>query len=326
MKLLVLGGNVFLGREVAAQAIAHGDSVTCLVRGRSGSVPRGAGLVLADRDHRDGLAVVADERWDAVLDVSRQPGQVRRALADLDAGHFVFMSTCNVYADTVTPGLAEDAELLDPLVGEVLSDMSRYGSAKVACEQAVEGFDSHTIVRAGLIGGSGDLSGRSGYWPWRFARAEASPVLVPAELDQPGQLLDVRDVASWLLRCARESIRGTFNATGHPTTLGGLLTAARTATGHIGELRAVPSGWLHDHDVNTWMGPRSLPLWLDGPDWRGFLSHSNERARSQGLLLRDPVETFAAAGQWEATRGRSASGLSDAEHDELLREAATDGW
>src|SRR6187397_1135959 len=73
MRMLVLGGTAWLGHTVAQEAQRRGHDVTCLARG-SADPPPGASFVVADRDLDDGLAAVAGETWDAVVDVTRHPG------------------------------------------------------------------------------------------------------------------------------------------------------------------------------------------------------------------------------------------------------------
>ena len=119
MLLLVLGGTAFLGRAVAEAARDRGLSVTCAARG-SASPPPGVAFVRIDRDDVGGLHPLTGRRWDAVVDVARQPGHVRRAVRDLAAGHWVFVSTANVYARFDRPGSDEDAELLPPLTGRAV--------------------------------------------------------------------------------------------------------------------------------------------------------------------------------------------------------------
>ncbi|HPV80926.1 MAG TPA: NAD-dependent epimerase/dehydratase family protein, partial [Dermatophilaceae bacterium] len=79
LKLLVLGGTAFLGRAIAGYAVAQGHEVTCLARG-SAPAPTGARLVVGDRDRDDTFEALADDAWDAVIDVTRHPGQARRAV------------------------------------------------------------------------------------------------------------------------------------------------------------------------------------------------------------------------------------------------------
>ncbi|MDQ1206452.1 NAD-dependent epimerase/dehydratase family protein [Microbacterium sp. SORGH_AS_0862] len=318
MKLLVLGGTAWLGRTTAASAISAGHDVTCATRGTD--VPDGARHVRVDRDDPDGLAPLADTRWDAVIDVSRQPGQVRRATRGLRAHRYVFVSTCNVYASQAEIGADESATLLDPLDVDVMTDPEDYGRAKVACEDAVRevfGTDRSAIVRPGLIGGPGDPTGRSTYWPRRFA-APSNPdgvVLAPDAPGLPTALIDVRDLAAWLVRLAEGAGSGAFNAQGEPHPLPEHLEAAKAAAGHRGEVVTAAEDWLAAQGVNEWSGPRSLPLWLRDETWYGMNARSTARAVGAGLDRR-PLESTLADVLGGAVV--SGAGLTDEEERELL--------
>jgi len=327
-QLLVLGGTAWLGRHVAAAALTAGHQVTCLARGDSGAVAPGARFVRADRDEPHAFDAVLDRRWDAVVDVSRQPGQVRRAVTALAprAGSFVFVSSMSVYADDATPGAAEDAAVLPALPGDVMESMETYGEAKVACEQVVGdtfGPDRSVIARAGLIGGPGDVSDRSGYWPWRFAHParDDGVVLVPVSDDLATQLIDVRDVARWLVHSVTSSVRGVFNVTGETVPLADHLGVARDVAGHVGPVVGAGQEWLLAHGVQPWMGERSLPLWLPLPEFAGFSTRDSAAARSAGLVTRPLADTLADTLTWERTRESSRprrAGLTDEEERVLL--------
>ncbi|MER7015022.1 NAD-dependent epimerase/dehydratase family protein [Saccharopolyspora sp. NPDC000359] len=102
MRILVLGGTVFVGHAVAAAALERGHEVVCAARGTSGDVPDGAELVVVDRDQ--GLAALAGERFDAVVDVARDYQWVREALDVLGtAGHWTFVSTITSTPTTKLP-------------------------------------------------------------------------------------------------------------------------------------------------------------------------------------------------------------------------------
>ena len=83
MRLLILGGSQFLGRAIAAHACAAGHNVTCAARGLAGPIASGARFVYVDRDVSNGLEPLTREEFDAVVDVSRHPSHVRRAVAAL---------------------------------------------------------------------------------------------------------------------------------------------------------------------------------------------------------------------------------------------------
>lgn len=282
MDLLLLGGTAFLGRAVAAAARDRGVDVTCLARGTAPALEV-VRLIRADRDRDDAFAAVVGRKWDAVVDVTRQPGQVRRAVRDLHVGHWVLVSSCSVYAHFDRLEQDERAPLLPPLATEVMADMTQYGEAKVACEEVVrDTCTSFTIIRSGLIGGAGDWSGRSGYYPWRFAHPTGPDVLVPPDLSFPAAMIDVADLATWVVDCAEQRILGTFNATGPTTTLADVLDTARLVTGSEASARPVPDGVLAEAGVSPWMGPASLPLWIDDPSWRFFATLDTTAARARG--------------------------------------------
>ena len=286
---------------------------------------RSRAFVRADRDHEDGLAAAAHRPWDAIIDLSRQPGQVRRATRDLTGEHWVFVSTGNVYARFDRLEQDESAPLLDPLAGDVMADMEQYGAAKVACEDAIRAAAAtSTVVRSGLIGGPGDASGRTGYYPWRFAHPTGPEVLVPPDLDFPCALIDVDDLAGWIVHAARARLDGAFNATGPTTPLGEVLALAQRVAVGTASPRPVPGDVLAEAGVSSWMGPRSLPLWIDDSAWRWFATMDTTAAREQGLISRPLGETLARTLEYEERRDQPRqAGLTD-DDEVMLRQLLTD--
>jgi 2'-hydroxyisoflavone reductase len=328
MRLLILGGTAWLGRCVADTALRLGDEVTCLARGLSGETAVGAVLVRADRTRPDAYERVAEGSWDVVVDVTRHPGQVRGAVAALAdrTRLFVFVSSGNVYADHSFPGQDETGELVAALDRDVMESMESYGPAKVACEQLVrQGFGQERalIARVGLIGGPGDVFDRTGYWPLRFARpaSEDGAVLVPNAPQLPTQVIDVRDLAAWIVDASGRGLVGTFNVTGPTMTFSEHLEIARAVARHNGRLVRADPQWLLSHGVREWMGERSMPLWIADPDWIGFNARDSSRARGAGLMTRPLQETLADTLAWELTRDPARTrqaGLSDEDERALL--------
>ncbi|MFO6452896.1 MULTISPECIES: NAD-dependent epimerase/dehydratase family protein [unclassified Aeromicrobium] len=318
MELLVLGGTAFLGREVARTALARGHRVTCAARGSS-APPEGAAFVRVDRDEEDGLAPLAGRRWDDVVDVARQPGHVRRAVRDIEADHRVFVSSGNAYADFSSIEQSEDAATLSPLEADTMTSDEDYGAAKVACEQAVLAAGPAAVVRSGLIAGPGDWSGRTGYWPWRFAHPVGPEVVVPDDLDFPCAMIDVRDLAAWIVDLAERQVEGVLNATGPTTDLRSLLDVAARVAGSSARPRPVPVERLRELGIGHWMGPASLPLWIDDPEWRSFATLDTRRARAEGLVTRPLEDTLADTLAWEETRTEPRRcGLTDDEERRVL--------
>jgi hypothetical protein len=112
-----------------------------------------------------------------------------------------------------------------------------------------------------------------------------------------------------------------FNATGRVHPLADHLENARTVAGHTGSVVPVAPAWLTEQQVQPWMGPRSLPLWLDDPGSFGLSALDSGAAYAAGLSPRPLAETLADALAWELDRPpgqERRSGLTDAEERDLL--------
>ncbi|WP_193614979.1 NAD-dependent epimerase/dehydratase family protein [Nocardioides lijunqiniae] len=320
MRILVLGGTVFLSRATAAEAVARGHEVVCAARGESGEVPDGARLVVWDR-REEPPAELTGTPYDAVVDVARHPSWVRRAVAAFPGAHWVFVSTINVYEDESTPGgrpgslplrapLHEDADLS--------LDREAYGPMKVACEQVVrEGARSAMVVRPGLISGPGDPTGRFTYWPARLA--DGGEVLAPGAPDDEVQIIDVRDLATWLVDAVEAGTTGDFDGIGPVTGLGDLLAQVADGVGTNPTWTWADQAFLTDQGVEPWAGPDGVPLWLPRPQYDGMLAHDADPSVAAGLRPRPVAETAAATLAWlRETPDAAVSGISRQREAELL--------
>lgn len=318
MRILVLGGSQFLGRAIAAHACAAGHDVTCAARGLAGPIAPGTRLVRIDRDTTDGLAPLAGEIFDAVVDVSRHPGQVRRAVAALKRPdvHWTFVSTISVYADNRIPGQrADTAPLREAATADVEhSSDAIYGAAKVACERAVG--DDAFICRAGLIVGPEDPTGRFPYWPARLARG--GEVLAPGSSDDAVQFIDVRDLAQWIVHAAEVRLTGIYDGIGPIGTRGNFLAECASALGSTCTFTWIDRAFLDAHDVRRWAGPRSLPMWLPLPDFAGFLTRDTAAAREAGLTSRPVGITARDTLHWLNAGGGPVIGLTSDEEKDVL--------
>jgi 2'-hydroxyisoflavone reductase len=326
LRILILGGTSWLGGAIARTARDHGHQVTCLARGESGTVPEGTDLVAADRWKPGAYDQVIDQDWDAVIDVSWQPEQVASALHALAsrARQWVYVSSISVYRDHSADG---SDDLHEPWSGSGQALAEDYGAAKAACERACAealSADRLLIARVGLIGGYGDRSDRFGYWPARVARTRGphEVVLVPP-VGTPVQVIDVEDLAAWLVRVPESGTSGTYDVAGDVFGFEELLGECAEVTGNDPTFASPEQEWLLERGIEPWAGPESLPLWLPVPDYARMTSHANDAAKGAGLVLRPLRDTVRSALAWEKELGLGRdrrAGLTPAREAALLEE------
>ena len=316
MRVLVLGGTVFLGRRVALGALERGHEVTVFHRGLNPRVPAGCEELLGDRDR--GFQALCSRSWELCVDTSAYlPEQVARVARELGGrlGHYTFVSSVSAYGDLSRPGLTEEDAAAEPAPpGTPLSEEA-YGALKRACE--LEAPAGALVVRPGIIAGPDDHTARFTYWARRGARG--GELLAPGSPDRPIQLIDVRDLAAWMLEMAEGAAQGLYNAVAPCTTWGEMLAQCGPAAGPVW----AADDWLLERGVEPFT---DLPLWLPEGELPGFFTVDVSKAAAAGLRARPMTDTAAGAlaepGEPPVGSGLGApaAGMSEEREAELLAE------
>jgi 2'-hydroxyisoflavone reductase len=319
MRLLVLGGTQFLGRHTVEAALARRHDVTTFNRGRTR--PELFPSVEKLHGDRDGdLGALAGRSFDAVVDTSGYVPRVVRETIDAlgEVGHYTFVSSISVYADLATP--PTESSPVRELETPTEEWREAYGELKADCEEVVrERFPDAFVPRPGLIVGPWDPTGRFTYWPARLAAG--GRVLAPSPPGADAQVIDVRDLAAWIVRAAEAGLAGTYNAVDRPVTRRTLLETCRAVAGSDAELVWVEPDFLLAHEVGEWM---ELPLWLASPEYAAMLSVDPSPAFAAGLETRPLEETVRDTLAW--VEGGEAPVVADAGLDRAKEQRVLDAW
>ena len=334
LRILILGGTGFIGPYQVRYAVERGHRVSVFNRGRrQADLPDGVEHLQGDRNND--LASLRGKEWDVVIDnPTTLPFWVRDAASLLReaAGHYLFVSTISVYADTSRPGMDETTPLAryqgaDPMAETMQSFSANpnelYGALKALSEAEAERWfpGRTTIVRPGLIVGPGDPTDRFTYWPARVARG--GEVLAPGRPSDPVQFIDARDLAEWTVRMVEQRAAGVYNATGPATPLGmgGMLAAMEPLAEQPVRFTWVDADFLAANGASPWS---DLPVWVPpvGTE-EGFAQVSIRRALDRGLTFRPLSQTARDTLAWHRTRPaaqqeRLQAGLTPEREAELL--------
>jgi 2'-hydroxyisoflavone reductase len=304
LRILILGGTGFTGPWQVAYAKARGHTVTTFNRGRRKLEGfEGVEQLVGDRGVLDpkkpdvkpvgDYSALEGREWDVVIDVPTTMPRWAREAAAAVKGHarqYIFVSTISVYAANDTPGADETAVVATTDTPDT-EDPALYGALKALSEKEVQkAFPGRaTIIRPGLIVGPGDNSDRFTYWPVRMRRG--GEVLAPGAPTDPVQIIDARDLAEFIVRCAENETYGTFNATGPASVLSmaEMLGGIRGAMVTDARLTWADTPFLESQKVRPW---GDMPVWIPPiGQTAGFTQRSVARAIAAGLTFRPLADT-----------------------------------
>ncbi len=323
MRLLILGGTVFLGRHLVEQGLAAGHEVTLFNRGQTNPELFEGQVETIVGDRNEGLGQLAHRQFDACIDPSGYlPGHLEKAGQQLKdcVEHYAFISSISVYPK-FTEGMDESGTLdvIPNNVDLTTYDNQYYGAFKVLCEQAIETEMPGRVLhaRSGLIVGPYDPTHRFTYWPVRVSKG--GDMLAPVGPELPVQLIHAADQARWILQMLGAGKTGTFNVTSDSGTytLGDVIDATIEVTGSDANPIWVPSDFLLDKEIAPWMG---LPLWL--PEKMLNMSRvSASKAKASGLQLMPLPEVIRDTLGWYDQQPERdwPAGISAERESEILR-------
>jgi nucleoside-diphosphate-sugar epimerase len=215
MRVLVMGGNRYIGLCLVEELVRQGHEVTAM---NSHAVPYPAGVrrLHGDRQQPGAIEEVLGphrDEFDAVFDNTAYVPADLEPMIGLFTGrvqHFVFTSSVAVYRRSFVQPVNEDARRHDPADPD---PRKAYGVGKVQCEDRLDELHAstglpHTTLRVGhTFGPRSPLVTRD---PLFFRRMELGrPTLVPGEGFAALCLVHVTDVAR-----AMVSVLGNERAVG----------------------------------------------------------------------------------------------------------------
>jgi len=313
-RILILGGTGFLGPATIEVAQARGHKVTMFNRGKTRpDLFPGVEKLHGDRDPKkgEGLKALEGGKWDAVIDNSGYYPRMVGASAALVAPHakqYLYISSISAYKEPNPENGTEDAPLAtlaDPSVEEMGKEYQNYGGLKALCEQAAQKAmpGRATIIRPGYIVGPDDPTGRFTYWPVRFDKG--GELAVPGAPSDPVEIIDVRDLAAWLVHLVEQGTTGVFNACGPDKRLawGSLVADFQKA----GNPNAKPI-WIPAEFMAKQEGIE-FPIWAPYlGETKGFHTWSNARAVKAGLKFRPALDTVKDTLSWYKTQEKIEKG------------------
>jgi len=297
--ILVLGGTRFLGPAIVEAALADGHTITLFNRGVTNPelfphLEKLRGFRSDDSQDQD-LSALVHRRFDVVMDVwPNDPTTVSSAAAFLKdhTGHYLYVSSIAAYnsKEFDRAGIDENTPL-EPWNGPV----RKYNRGKAESERRLHAIfgERITIVRPGPIKGLRDTT--PDLLTWLIRAQNGGRHIGPGSGNDPVEIVDVKDVARFLMFAIDSSLYGTFNLTGNPMSFREFLDHCKAGTRSDAEFIWLPQDFLHKHglEIDSVLGTfaGNFPLWRPPGAMPGLFQVSSEKAFRAGWEIRPFLET-----------------------------------
>lgn len=298
-RVLILGGTNFLGPALVEATLDAGHTVTLFNRGVTNPglfsyLEKLRGFRSNDPQDQD-LSSLSRRHFDVVVDVWPRDPVVVASAADFlrdRTAHYLYVSSVAAYdsKEFAKAGTVETAPM------EPWDSGGRpYNRGKAESERRLHAILGQrlTIVRPGPIKGSRDTT--PDLLTWLLRARHGGQHIGPGDGSDPVELVDVKDVARFLVMAIDRRLYGTLNLTGKEMSFREFLDACKAATRSDAEFVWIPQNFLQEYrldtDVvlNTFAG--DFPFWRPDPANRGLYQVSSAKAFGAGWRTRPFEET-----------------------------------
>jgi nucleoside-diphosphate-sugar epimerase len=272
MRVLVIGGTLFIGKLLVKRLLAEGHEVTVLHRKKENPFGRKVRNVEADRNDASAVkAALSGLRFDAVYDIAydlergttgAQVGATAQAIPG-DITRYIFMSSVSAYGDGLNH--AED----DPLASDIHNDAyvrNKAGGERELFRLWHESRFPVVTMRPPFVYGSENPFYRETFF-WDRLRNDR-PIIIPGDGNRLMQFCYVNDlVEACFGALTRHTAPGrAFNiADEKPLTQVEVVTEMAKAMGKTPTLVRVPRELIHRHGGNALVPPYYFGQYLDLP-------------------------------------------------------------
>lgn len=189
MKILVLGGNRFVGKAFVKRTLSEYRYNFVDVFNRSGTGPDGSHIIQGDRNNREDLEKIEWSKYDAIVDMCLFSPEQYKLVSDLipKETNYIFVSSAS----------ADD---------RYLSSIGSYGLDKKLVEDMIESDErNYKIIRPSYIVGKGNHRPRLGYYLNQLRINE--PIDVERDGTEIVNLVFVQDVVEIISKMIKDKTK-----------------------------------------------------------------------------------------------------------------------